>query len=180
MQDSEGEGFAWLFNRKAILHEEVWRKKAKVKCIKIVKRLCFWINPLSRKSHNSHSINYQQVILILICFYCSTLNGCRRRTVTTEYVILTMFNSLPSYMFCNYCGMLTHTTAFISIHGHQIRWSYCTTSLSYLIVSVRVWPGAVTRSLSSVSAETIYVHSGFVLGSCLIHKAISMRRRSVK
>lgn len=31
MQDSEGEGFAWLFNLKVILHEEVWRKKSKSK-----------------------------------------------------------------------------------------------------------------------------------------------------
>ena len=66
-----------------------------------------------KKSHNSHSLNCQCVILILLCLYCSTKNKCRYRTVTTEYVIITMFNSLRSYMFCNLCGMLTHTTAFI-------------------------------------------------------------------
>ena len=81
------------------------------------KWLCFWITPFSEnkkiKCNNSHSLNCQYVILILVCFYYGTKNRCRYRTVTTEYVILTMFNSLRSYMFCIFCGMFTHTVAFI-------------------------------------------------------------------
>jgi len=147
----------------------------------MVKWLRFWINPFSKKkSNNSHSLNCQYVILILMCFIAVLktdvgtalwLQNMSFPQCLTRYVHICFVTSVE-------CS-LTQQLLF-SIHNHQIWWPYCIKSLSYVIVSVRLWSGAVTRSLPSVNAETMYVHSGLVLGSCLIHKAISMRRRSVK